>query len=244
VGIHGGLRDAGGHPIEPSYYQNGQLRVIDTLTDDGWVPLTRPDFPSTGPYDDLARMTGIVVAYDPDGDSSRLSFALGQSPQHGHAWVNQTFLASSFWGGDHTLLPGSFVPMEGAWVYAAHKGDPYVGADPFTVRVTDAEGASTLAFVLTEHMRGVGPKSRNCDATAWAMSDDDTAANSRLALNAFTSERCTPRRRGSTSDTDALQFTADGAAHAHANHRAAHPPAQPMEQHGAIECGTARRRHP
>src|SRR6185369_12345518 len=65
--------------------------------------------------------------------------------------------------------------------------DPYVGADPFTVRVTDAEGASTLAFVLTEHMRGVGPKSRNCDATAWAMSDDDTAANSRLALDAFTS---------------------------------------------------------
>jgi Cadherin-like domain len=137
-------------PYSPTYYMNGDLRPISFDTND--ATLYGIDESST-PYfgNDRYRQNGGVVAYDPDGDSTALTFSVSSTPQHGHAWANQHTSSSASGGLDYTQVGTYWVSDKGAWQYYSSKGDEYSGSDPFTVRVTDAGGASVDATVAATH---------------------------------------------------------------------------------------------
>lgn len=123
-----------------SFYQNGQLRpagfsYIDAVGgyDESGNPLSYVD----DPY----RQQGGVVAYDPDGNSSQLSFSISGSPQHGHAWANMYTSSTAPGSLDHTQAGPYWVGETGAWQYYSQRGDGYTGVDYFTVRATDSGGA-------------------------------------------------------------------------------------------------------
>ncbi|WP_432241550.1 cadherin-like domain-containing protein [Herbaspirillum robiniae] len=145
------LLDANGNAMGLNYYRSGQLRPIgfdyidatDLYGENGHVP-----------NDDPYRQNGKVIAYDVDGPTAALTFSVGSGPQHGHAWANEytTPSAPSASGGvDHTQESYYAVYEKGAWQYYSHRGDPYSGSDPFSIRVTDAQGASTDAMIYTAH---------------------------------------------------------------------------------------------
>ncbi len=124
------------------FYLNGQLKpwFIDYDT----VQLRQP---------------GGMVAYDPDGDSSQITFSLAQSPQHGYAWINQyipTALNNIAYM-DVSVMPYYMVQSAGGWEYASHIFDPFTGYDPFTVAVTDGGGASIAVPIHTQHF-GTSPE--------------------------------------------------------------------------------------
>ncbi len=80
-------------------------------------------------YKDPTLASGQVLAHDKDTPGP-LNYKIASAPVHGHASIDAA---------------------SGAWQYRAELIDPYVGEDPFTVRVSDAEGAASLATVNTRH---------------------------------------------------------------------------------------------
>jgi hypothetical protein len=145
------LMDANGNVIGLSYYRSGQVRPIAFDYNDAGV---LNDYTENGPVipvDDVYRQNGKVIAYDVDGSTADLIFSVGSGPQHGHAWANVYTTPEAFPGMEHTVAPNYFISDKGAWQYYSHLGDPYSGSDPFTIRVTDAQGASTDALIQTAH---------------------------------------------------------------------------------------------
>ena len=144
-----GLMTSSGTPLTASFYRNGHMRPIAFDSRDlnlydaeqGWV----------GSMDHPYRQSGAVVAFDPDGDSSLLSFSMGSGPVHGHAWANRYLTADALDIYDAAQVPGASVAQAGAWQYLSHRGDTYSGSDPFTIRVTDGQGASTTVAIAATH---------------------------------------------------------------------------------------------
>ncbi|MES2399942.1 MAG: cadherin-like domain-containing protein [Pseudomonadota bacterium] len=131
-----------------SYYQNGHLRPVGLTNLDGRA------LNEDGVYVDVDvpyRQQGSIVAYDPDGNSSQISFSLATTPQHGHAWTNQYTNINAPYNADHTQIGGDWVAETGAWQYFSQRGDPYSGGDPFNITVTDAQGASTNVNIGAYH---------------------------------------------------------------------------------------------
>jgi hypothetical protein len=137
--------------ITPTYYRNGDMRPVAVETLDSRIfssDVTNPGAAVDDPY----RQNGSVVAYDPDGNSSAITFSIASGPQHGHAWANQyTDLNAERWI-DHTQASALAVAQIGAWQYYSQRGDTYVGADVFTIAVTDGDGATTNVTINTAHV--------------------------------------------------------------------------------------------
>lgn len=72
--------------------------------------------------------SGTVSAHDVDSPGG-FTYSISTGPVHGHASVDAS----------------------GNWVFESEVVDPYVGADLFTVKVTDSGGASTLVEVAGHH---------------------------------------------------------------------------------------------
>jgi hypothetical protein len=126
----GQARDLAGHPIGPSTYPGGSLRPIALITEE------RESSDSEGnsyAYDDPMIAEGRIVAYDPEGDA--LAFSLAAHPVHGAAALGEGWTYSA---------PEAFR-------YQSTYGDPYSGADPFVVRISDPAGASTTLTVQASH---------------------------------------------------------------------------------------------
>ncbi|MDP3799735.1 MAG: tandem-95 repeat protein [Polaromonas sp.] len=145
--------------VTPTYYRNGAMRPLsmDPLDATFYSPnnpfkLQDPGDTTIWPVDDPYRRAGGVVAYDPDGDSSGITFDMAEGPQHGHAWVNQYTDLSAPREIDHTQAPAYAVAQTGAWQYYSQRGDVYGGADPFSITVTDSGGASTNVAINTVHV--------------------------------------------------------------------------------------------
>lgn len=160
-------RTMDGQAITWSYYQNGHLRPtgFNSLDADGNIFLG-----GARGVDDPYRQNGGIVAYDPDGDSNAISLSIVSTPQHGHAWVNQFLPAAAPGGIDHTqavdyLLNGTTYggPGTGLWQFMSQRGDPYSGADPFTIAVTDAGGATTYVTLNTTHLGSIAPVALDLD---------------------------------------------------------------------------------
>ncbi|WP_423455379.1 Ig-like domain-containing protein [Ottowia sp. VDI28] len=84
-------------------------------------------------YKDPTVASGRVIAHDIDSPGA-LSYGIdiGHAPKHGHASIDAA---------------------SGVWNYRTELLDPYVGADSFTVRVTDSGGASSWVNVETSHVK-------------------------------------------------------------------------------------------
>jgi len=155
--------------VIPTYYRNGAMRPVtmDPL-DATFYSLSNP-FKLQNPgdttiwsVDDPYRQAGGVVAYDPDGDSSGITFGMAEGPQHGHAWVNQYTDLSAPIDIDHTQAPAYAIAQTSAWQYYSQRGDvygamdpfggSYGGADPFSITVTDSGGASINVAINTVHV--------------------------------------------------------------------------------------------
>jgi hypothetical protein len=155
--------------VVPTYYRNGDMRPVfiesldatyqDPNNYDKWM------YPGDGtrPVDDPYRQNGYIVAYDPDGDSAAISFAIASGPQHGHAWANQYTALTASAELDHTGAPYFAVGQTGAWQYYSQLGDPYSGADTFRVTVTDANGASTTITINTAQVGSIAPVALDLD---------------------------------------------------------------------------------
>lgn len=145
----------------PTYYRNGHMRpvFVETLDSTYQDPdnLDKWMHPGDGTRsaDDPYRQNGYIVAYDPDGNSAAISFAISGGPQHGHAWANQYSSLSMPRYYDYTMAPSYAVGQTGAWQYYSHRGDPYAGADPFTIAVIDGGGASTQVTLYPTHVAPV-----------------------------------------------------------------------------------------
>ena len=151
------LMNDGGVPHAPSYYRSGDLRPVSSSLDDGWAQHIFEYSPFlfatvNEHIDDPRRITGKVIAYDPDGDSGGLSFVVGTGPQHGHAWANAA-LENGRAPGDHFGLPAYFEQEKGAWVYSSDIRSPHFGADDFVMRVYDSSGACTEHRIHATHNR-------------------------------------------------------------------------------------------
>jgi hypothetical protein len=123
--------------------------------------------------DDPFRSQGWVSASDPEGQA--WSCSILTAPQHGHAWAN-THVPNSVaagitdgnvmytydyslnkgmnyslyeWRGGGTSITWSSLPT--TWQYFSNYGDTYSGADPFTIRVTDSEGAFADTVINVNH---------------------------------------------------------------------------------------------
>ena len=148
--------------VVPTYYLNGQMRPIEIDTTDAtiWGAQYEGGFELL-PWDDPYRQNGGIVAYDPDGNSSAITFSLGTAPQHGHAWIN-SFTPDSVDGMIPYTEAGSYaVASQGAWQYYSHRGDTYDGSDPFTIQVTDGQGDSTTVTIGAIH-KGLSPAGGGC----------------------------------------------------------------------------------
>ncbi|WP_305638201.1 cadherin-like domain-containing protein [Polaromonas sp.] len=155
--------------VTPTYYRNGDMRPIAVETVDAvfYDPnnYTKWQNPGDGirPVDDPYRQNGYIVAYDPDGDSAAVTFGIAGGPQHGHAWANQYTDLTAARDIDHTQAPSLAVAQTGAWQYYSQRGDPYRGADPFTVAVTDGGGATTYVSINTTHVGSIAPVALDLD---------------------------------------------------------------------------------
>lgn len=145
--------------VTPTYYRNGAMRPLSTdpldatfYSPNNPFKLQDPGDTTIWPVDDPYRQAGGVVAYDPDGDSSGITFSTAGGPQHGHAWANQYTDLSAPREIDHTQAPAYAVAQTGAWQYYSQRGDVYGGADPFSITVTDSGGASTNVAINTVHV--------------------------------------------------------------------------------------------
>ena len=156
-------------PVTPTYYRNGHMRPVFVESQDAtyqdpnnyekWM------YPGDGtrPVNDPYRQNGYIVAYDPDGNSAAISFAISSGPQHGHTWVNQYTALSASREVDYSVAYLFAVGQTGAWQYYSHRGDPYSGADPFTIAVTDGGGATTYLTINTAHAGSFGPVALDVD---------------------------------------------------------------------------------
>ncbi|ABE42971.1 tandem-95 repeat protein [Polaromonas sp. JS666] len=145
--------------VTPTYYRNGAMRPLSTdpldatfYSPNNPFKLQDPGDTTIWPVDDPYRQAGGVVAYDPDGDSSGITFSMAVGPQHGHAWANQYTDLSAPREIDHTQAPAYAVVQTGAWQYYSQRGDIYGGADPFSITVTDSGGASANVAINTVHV--------------------------------------------------------------------------------------------
>jgi len=155
--------------VSPAYYRNGHMRPVFIET----VDATYQDpnnyekwmYPGDGtrPVDDPYRQNGYIVAYDPDGNSGAINFAIAGSPQHGHAWVNQFTALSTPRDYSYTVAQRYAVEQTGAWQYYSQRGDPYTGADPFTIAVTDGDGATSYLTVNTAQVGSIAPVALDLD---------------------------------------------------------------------------------
>jgi hypothetical protein len=139
--------------LSENLYHNGQQKPIafDSL-DAGETDEYGTVSHSNDPY----RQNGGIVAYDPDGDSTKLTFSIGSTPQHGHAWVNQYASLDAPALIDHTQAGTYWVNQTASWQYFSTRGDTYSGADGFKVSVTDSAGDSTSITVHATH-KGSSP---------------------------------------------------------------------------------------
>jgi hypothetical protein len=159
----GEARNSAGEPIGASTYPGGSLRPLALITEE------RIGGDSEGgswAYDDPMIAEGRIVAYDPDADPIR--FSLAAHPVHGTASLGEGWSYSA---------PEAFR-------YGSTYGDPYSGADPFVVRLTDPSGESTTVTVHASHYgtvrRGGGgggccPVMIDLDADGVEMVDADDA---------------------------------------------------------------------
>ncbi len=154
LSAQGQLYDAGGARYTPAQYQNGMLKPLELSQVDSVMQLNSGgvDMPVyVGPADDPARQMGRIVAYDPDGNSAAIVISIAQGPQHGHAYGNayvDTF-TPDYQG--HPWLAQHLIDSPNYWQYLSHRGDPYNGADNFTIRIQDAQGAVTDVVVNATH---------------------------------------------------------------------------------------------
>gem|GEM_PF-1192828 len=156
--------------VTPTYYRNGHMRPVfveiqDATFQDPNNIETKWMYPGDGtrPTDDPYRQNGYIVAYDPDGNSGAISFAIAGSPQRGHAWANQYTAHSTARDSSYTVAHWYAVGQTGAWQYYSQRGDPYSGADPFTVAVTDGGGATTYVTVSTAQVGSLAPVALDLD---------------------------------------------------------------------------------
>ena len=114
----------------PAWYQDGSLIPVAFDHSDAWEQISWiiDEAPVYQRVDDPRIDAGRIVAWDPDDPSSQLSYEIVSNPLHGSASED----------GSH-------------WSYASTPGDQYKGLAPFTVRVTDSEGAYTDAQVDVRH---------------------------------------------------------------------------------------------
>ncbi len=147
------LMTSTGALLSENLYHNGQQKPIafDSL-DAGETDEYGTVSHSNDPY----RQNGGIVAYDPDGDSTKLTFSIGSTPQHGHAWVNQYASLDAPALIDHTQAGTYWVNQTASWQYFSTRGDTYSGADGFKVSVTDSAGDSTSITVHATH-KGSSP---------------------------------------------------------------------------------------
>jgi len=155
--------------VNPTYYRNGQMRPVfienvdatyqDPNNYEKWM------YPGDGtrPVDDPYRQNGYIVAYDPDGDSAAINYAIASTPQHGHAWANQFTAHSTPRDYSHTVAQWYAVAQTGAWQYYSQRGDPYSGADPFTIAVTDGSGATSYLTINTAQVGSIAPVALDLD---------------------------------------------------------------------------------
>lgn len=138
-----------------NYYHNGTLVPIAMDINDLAYPVSFYP-PVTYEYQDNPFYeNGRIIAYDPDGDSSALTYTIISNSVYGHANL------AADWGDDNGNLtqglndqPGSRTYYAGdpcQWVYQSQNGCPYNGAAPFTVRVTDGAGAYTDVQINVHH---------------------------------------------------------------------------------------------
>ncbi|MBP0634945.1 tandem-95 repeat protein [Cupriavidus sp. AcVe19-6a] len=154
LSAQGKLYDAGGVRYTPALYQNGMLKPLELSPVDSYTQLNFGGVDMdvyVGPADDPARQMGRIVVYDPDGNSAAVVISILHGPQHGHAYANayvDTF-TPEYEG--HTWLAQHLINTPSYWQYLSHRGDPYNGADSFTIRITDAQGAVTDVEISTSH---------------------------------------------------------------------------------------------
>ncbi|MCY1284353.1 CshA-type fibril repeat protein [compost metagenome] len=154
LSAQGQLYDAGGARYTPALYLNGMLKPLELSPVDSYMQLNSGgvDMPVyVGPADDPARQMGRIIAYDPDGDSAAIVISIVQGPQHGHAYDDayvDTF-TPNYEG--HTWLAQHLIDSPSYWQYISHRGDPYNGADSFTIRVQDPQGGYTDVVIDTTH---------------------------------------------------------------------------------------------
>ncbi len=149
LALQGQLFDAGRQPYTPSHYQNGMLRPLALDQMDGDYFFAGASYESERvlvPANDPRREMGRIIAFDPDGDTAAIVISIVQAPQHGYAYAN-TFRETEH-GFEHS---GELVNRYANWQYESHAGDPYTGADAFTIRITDAQGASMDVVISATH---------------------------------------------------------------------------------------------
>jgi len=136
-------------PMTFSYYQNGTLRPVGIDVNDGWKDVGSFELPVLVPDDSPDRERGFIVAWDPDADSKELTYEITSYPLHGSATVSSDTQPP----GSFRSVPdgSSFYDENTRWWYESTPGDSYSGAAPFTVRVTDADGAFTDVQVAPNH---------------------------------------------------------------------------------------------
>ncbi len=144
-----GLMTSSGTAFTASFYRNGHMRPVAFDPKD--LNLYDPEQGWVGSMDHPYRQNGAVMAFDPDGDSSLLSLGMGSGPVHGHAWTNLYLSADALDIYDAAQVPGASTAQNGTWQYLSHRGDTYSGSDPFTIRVTDGQGASTTVAIAATH---------------------------------------------------------------------------------------------
>lgn len=150
-----GLFTATGAPASYSTYRDGQVQPTGFSALDSVVAISNPlgdgeyGPPTLIPVDAPVIEHGFIKAYDPDGNTAAISFDFQNRPQHGDAWVNAYTPSNSL---STSLVSPVLMPQTGAWQYNSRIGDPYTGPDAFSIRVTDAQGASTVVDITASHL--------------------------------------------------------------------------------------------
>jgi hypothetical protein len=156
LAAQGQLYDANHAVYTPQHYQNGMLKPlaltqidsVEGLRDSATVEANTIFYDR----DDIQRQMGRIIAYDPDGDSAAIVISIAQGPQHGHAYANAYVdTATGYLRPDQTVLAQYLIGAQDYWQYISHRGDPYNGADNFTIRIQDAQGAYTDVVVNATH---------------------------------------------------------------------------------------------
>lgn len=148
-----GLVDADGNRMTFSYYRNGSMRPIAWDNRDA-TEIYTDDYGNPS-YMALRRPGAEQRACD------RLRHRRSVGPNHvqyrkrtcpracGGACLCAVLGVCLYINPKYAYQYAVFEP--GAWQYFAHPGDEYTGADPFTVTVTGADGASTTVTLTPQH---------------------------------------------------------------------------------------------